>query len=248
MSEQRDGEEIHHGDTEARKGRPWGVVFRIGEKTFQWGRHSCLLGEAALTKSMEGFRGRLVGETDRSVCLTVQRASRLPASPCLRASVVSLLLLGLIVGCSPTQPTTSPAPAMTHEEEHGILPHKPHNFAKAVSEVQRRGRELLNSGTRSDAALSEWFDIIGWLPELAGDTELKRADWDKVARVTTQLESWSAAWRDPTGNNALPTVDQLEPLLSELQSTLSQLPPGQRSITPRSHPQSHTESEGHSRD
>ena len=247
MSDCLEREEAYHGDTEARRGWKWCQAWRVGEEILQWGRHSCLPGGTARRMNEAGIERRLIGGTDRNVCPTVSWPSP-PSAPCLCASVVTFLLLTLITGCSPTKPVTSAKPAMTHEEEHGIPPHKPHNFAKAVSEVQQRGHELLNSNTRSEVAVAEWFDIIGWLLELAADTDLVRADWDKVARVSTQLESWSTAWKSSADNKAQPAADQFEPLLSELQTILNQLPPEQRSITPRSHPHFHADSEEHSND
>lgn len=117
------------------------------------------------------------------------------SSPRLRASVVSLLLI-LLVGCTESKPAATEHEhehGLTHEEEHGILPHKPRTFAAAIEQIDKRGHELL--AHRHDHDVAEWFDILGWLPELAGDTELKKPEWDQVARIARELEQWSAPWR-----------------------------------------------------
>lgn len=120
------------------------------------------------------------------------------AMPLLCAS----LLLVLLVGCTGSKPAATEHEhehehghehGMSHEEEHGILPHKPRTFAAAIEQIDQRGHELLTH--RHDHDVAEWFDILGWLPELAGDTELKKPEWDEVARIARELEQWSAPWR-----------------------------------------------------
>lgn len=110
------------------------------------------------------------------------------------------LLLVLLVGCAGSKPAATEHEhehghehGMSHEEEHGILPHKPRTFAAAIEQIDQRGHELLTH--RHDHDVAEWFDILGWLPELAGDTELKKPEWDEVARIARELEQWSAPWR-----------------------------------------------------
>lgn len=108
------------------------------------------------------------------------------------------LLLVLLVGCAGSKPAATEHEhghehGMSHEEEHGILPHKPRTFAAAIEQIDQRGHELLTH--RDDHDVAEWFDILGWLPELAGDTELRKPEWDEVARIARELEQWSAPWR-----------------------------------------------------
>lgn len=114
------------------------------------------------------------------------------------------LLLAFLVGCTGSKPAATEHEhqhehehghehGMSHEEEHGILPHKPRTFAAAIEQIDKRGHELLTH--RHDHDVAEWFDILGWLPELAGDTELKKPEWDEVARIARELEQWSAPWR-----------------------------------------------------
>ena len=153
-------------------------------------------------------------------------------TPCLRASVVNLLLwltfMTLAVGCSPTPPAPQsanpPEPAMTHEEEHGIPPHKPHSLEEAVSEVERRGRALIANSDKPPTQVTEWFDILGWLPELAADTDLKRADWEQAVRIATDFESWSGTWKSPSGA-AAPDPARFESLIVELRQVLTRIPP-----------------------
>ena len=161
-------------------------------------------------------------------------------SPCHRVSVVNLLLLVALMtlaeGCSPSPPPTPKTThkhahghphehAMTHEEEHGILPHKPHTFEEAVSEIERRGRALIADRDKPPTQVTEWFDILGWLPELAGDTELKRADWEQAVRIAKDIESWSGSWKPSSSAAAAPDTARFESLIVELRQVLSRLPP-----------------------
>jgi hypothetical protein len=91
---------------------------------------------------------------------------------------------GLVTGCGSGTP---------HEEEehgsHAAPAHKPATFADAVTETGRRFGELAGPLSAEDRAkrLVELDDILRWLPELAGDTDLKRADWDAAKGLVDQL-------------------------------------------------------------
>ena len=154
-------------------------------------------------------------------------------TPYLRASVVNLLLwltfMMLAVGCSPTPPAPQsanpPEPAMTHEEEHGILPHKPHSFEEAVSEIESRGRALIANSDKPPTQVTEWFDILGWLPELAADTELKRADWEQAVRIAKDFELWSDSWSPSSSGATAPDPARFESLIVELRQVLARIPP-----------------------
>ena len=133
------------------------------------------------------------------------------------------LLLAFLVGCTESKPAATEHEhehehghehGLTHEEEHGILPHKPRTFAAAIEQIDKRGHELLTH--RHGHHITEWFDILGWLPELAGDTELKKPEWDQVAQIARELEQWSAPWR--TSEKSSIDVAVLERHVSTLKS------------------------------
>lgn len=208
---------IHHGDTEARsRSGQWSALSHTPPTDCHWSAcHS-------------------------SLNVSTLNSQRFLISPCLRASVVNLMLLltfmTLAEGCSPPPP---PKPktthkhagghphehAMTHEEEHGIPPHKPHSFEEAVSEIERRGRALIANSENPPTQVTEWFDILGWLPELAADTELKRADWEQAVRTAQKFESWSGSWKASTSGATVPDPARFESLIVELRQVLSRIPP-----------------------
>lgn len=106
------------------------------------------------------------------------------------------------------------------EEDHGKHvdpPHKPATFAMAVQEVEHRFDELarpLASDIRTNR-LVELDDILRWLPQMAGDTDLRRADWDEVNGLTARLVALRTAQpADATFASSL--VNQVRPLTSRL--------------------------------
>jgi len=144
---------------------------------------------------------------------------------------VALLLL--ICGCEKTAlPQASPLPRKTehshaenephksHEEEHGILPHKPRTFVDAVNQIDQRGHELLTHRHGHD--ITEWFDILRWLPEIAADTDLKKVDWEAVVRIGRDLETWSAEWK--VDDKSSPDPARIDALVAELRTLVAKLP------------------------
>lgn len=144
-----------------------------------------------------------------------------------------LALLLLFCGCGkspPPQPKTSPQEQghthsasgehHSHEEEHGILPHKPRTFTEAVIQIDKRGHALLSH--HHGHHITEWFDILGWLPVIAADTDLKKADWDTVVRIGRDLETWSAGWK--IGDKSPPNPARLDELAAELKALVAKLP------------------------
>ncbi|MFO1007790.1 MAG: hypothetical protein U0929_17655 [Planctomycetaceae bacterium] len=143
-----------------------------------------------------------------------------------------MALLLLFCGCEKTPTTTSlPAhktehshaenePPHSHEEEHGILPHKPRTFVDAVDQIDKRGHELLTH--RHGHHITEWFDILGWLPEVAADTDLKKADWEAVVRIGRDLETWSAGWK--VDDKSSPDPTRFDALVAELKTLVAKLP------------------------
>jgi len=96
-----------------------------------------------------------------------------------------LVLMGLTVvlaGCNASPPGD--------HLEHHVPAHKPGSFAKAVEQLEIRdpfrpsGREAANPVVQQ----AELLDIIRWLPELAAETDLRRADWNAVQQASLQLE------------------------------------------------------------
>lgn len=93
--------------------------------------------------------------------------------------MICLVLLASSLGCAAS--TTSES-----EEHHGhIIPeHKPDSFVHAVSDLHARNAKR---GNWDDTQRQEFEDIVNWLPELAAKTDLEKADWDAVHKISQSI-------------------------------------------------------------
>lgn len=149
---------------------------------------------------------------------------------CLGLAVVLSSLW--LTGCAPTtaveSPNTDEHEAHDHEHEHGIPDHKPKVFSEAVRQLVPRWKSVtteLQAGhaDHAERELAELLDIIRWLPELAADTDLKKADWDHVQQLTTKLETLVVAQHASSGVSNSGDIDTL---VTELQTL------GEKTVAP----------------
>ena len=134
--------------------------------------------------------------------------------------VVTWLLIG-ISGCGPVVPPSSSTKeqADDYHSSHGMAAHRPESFVAAVEQLATRYETLAATPSNIAVALQELKDIVRWLPELAGDSELRRADWERVQRRTLELQQRSEPWKtvndaaDPEARNHYEKiVAELRPL------------------------------------
>ena len=98
---------------------------------------------------------------------------------CRSALPLLLATAAVLAGCG----TTTDSEARL---EHHVPAHKPATFRAALHELQRR--DPTASGA-DPLPVSELRDIVGWLPELAAETDLPRADWELVQRTSQSLDA-----------------------------------------------------------
>lgn len=110
-----------------------------------------------------------------------------------RTSWLTMLFVVAFAGCGGSTADTAdgkPAREGTVEDHHGIPPHKPTSFARAVRGLPRR-LSVFETGPNvapDPTLLQELVDIVRWLPELAADTGLPRADWERVQELSKRME------------------------------------------------------------
>ncbi len=122
----------------------------------------------------------------------------------IRGSLIAaalLLLLGLPVAISGCGAAHSDDGRLEHEHPA----HKPESFQAAVSEIERRSTDSTLEGNA--VARQELDDILNWIPELAADTSLGKAEWDEAVAAARALQKWRS-----TSNQARPTPPPAEPL------------------------------------
>lgn len=109
-----------------------------------------------------------------------------------------------------------------HHMEHFVPAHKPPSFAEGVAELTERCSHLkYHIGEQSEIVeqeLTELVDIIGWIPELAADSDLNETDWvhaDSVSREMLAIHEASAGVAGLEGLLAdlTPLIESLEPLV-----------------------------------
>lgn len=113
----------------------------------------------------------------------------------LELAFLPLLILCTAVGCgTPTSNAMTGAESVRQADhlEHHVPEHRPASFAAAVEQIASRHERLRNEigkATREpvDRQLRELLDILDWLPEIAGDSDLRQADWNLVQQQAHQL-------------------------------------------------------------
>lgn len=106
------------------------------------------------------------------------------ASPVLPAAVL------LFCGCnSKTESTKTSAPGHNHEHADD---HRPASYAAAVREIRELGASVakaFSAGTPDDAhdALHDLGQLLKALPDVAGDTDLPKDDWQAVKDAGQRL-------------------------------------------------------------
>jgi hypothetical protein len=112
-----------------------------------------------------------------------------------------------------------------HDEhlEHFVPSHKPKTFTELVDQLALRATTLNEAGQPDDGdkaratALQEFSDIIGWIPELAADSELMRADFESAVATGNKL---TTAFAETLGPQKMKAIDatKFAPLIEELRT------------------------------
>ncbi|MBI1347810.1 hypothetical protein GC163_16160 [bacterium] len=136
-----------------------------------------------------------------------------------------------LAGCAPAtvnkSPTTTAHEDHDHEHEHGIPSHKPKTLTDAVGQLVPRWKSVtaeVQAGhvEHVEGEFTELLDIIRWLPELAADTDLKKAEWEQVQHSSQELETIVLALRSSRGISNSEDFDTLAAQLLRLaESTVS---------------------------
>ena len=121
-----------------------------------------------------------------------------------------------------------------HEHlEHFVPAHKPKDFAELVDQLALRLPQLATTtdGGSESATTSrrELADIIGWIPELAADSELKKAGFESAVATANKLakilEGTTAGANTKTVDVAVyePMIKELRQLIPESQYQAEQM-------------------------
>lgn len=127
--------------------------------------------------------------------------------------LLSALCLGL-AGCS----------SAGGEEDHAahhIPEHRPRDLPSAATEIRSRWSAVRStSPSEQPTRWSELGDILRWLPEIAGESDLGRPDWEEVERISTELEAMHG--REKPSGGSPEDESRRQALLKRLDSLASQ--------------------------
>ena len=133
-----------------------------------------------------------------------------------RGLLIALLCCAMgIVGCGEAKQSPD-----DEHLEHFVPSHKPKDFGHLVEQLALRVPQLapaaLTGGDDDHATVvQEMSDIIGWIPELAADSELIKADFDSAVATGNKLSAVYAERFGPKKPKAV-EVAEFEPLIEAL--------------------------------
>ena len=125
------------------------------------------------------------------------------------------------------------ATATDHDHlEHHVPPHKPANVAAAIDQIEHRFEAMAHGertrGSERVTELKELVDIVRWLPEIAGDSDLREPQWNTVDQISEKLwppllDQLQRAERGEVAN-LQPIHDLVDASLAELRDATRDLP------------------------
>lgn len=135
----------------------------------------------------------------------------------IRGLLIALLCCAMgIVGCGEAKESPD-----DEHLEHFVPAHKPKDFGELVEQLALRVPQLTSAaspGGDDDHAMAvqELSDIIGWIPELAADSELLKADFESAIATGNKF---FAVYAESFGPKKLKAAElaEFEPLIEELQ-------------------------------
>ncbi len=175
--------------------------------------------------------------------LSVQRNGIQWPGPTVSMTCLAIVLLFPCVGCGnfskQSGSETSESDANEHDEhlEHLIPAHKPQTFEALVQQLSIRLPTLQGAGGKDNEAqgeganehsriLTEYHEIIDWIPELAADSNLKKKDWETATAIGREIGSiWAKHFGGVTaaqlntspGETNRTAAEQIEPLIRRLE-------------------------------
>lgn len=118
-----------------------------------------------------------------------------------------MLFVMTFVGCSNEQRES------LHENDHFVAEHWPTSLADAAAKIE--ARVVLIKEGKNEKALKELSDIVGWVPEIAADSELKEEDWIPIHHASDALSSNLNGGFDSASSDELAEVESFRRLLIE---------------------------------
>jgi len=136
--------------------------------------------------------------------------------PMCRFLYITLLAV-TVVGCG-----NQPADGEYEKVEHFVPAHWPSDLLDASSKITERALRLSGQSTTDTPTIENQLrDIVGWVPEIAADTDLTEAQWNPVYEASEALSKRLAKMPRPLDDATLGAIDQYCQMLT---ATAARLP------------------------
>ncbi|HBJ35678.1 MAG TPA: hypothetical protein DDZ51_13220 [Planctomycetaceae bacterium] len=107
--------------------------------------------------------------------------------------------------------------------EHFVPAHWPNDLLDASAKIEERTSQLKGQPATDAKAIEDQLrDIVGWVPEIAADTDLTEQQWNPIYFASEKLSKRLAKMPRPLDDATLGAIEDYRKLLSE---TAKLLPP-----------------------
>jgi hypothetical protein len=128
----------------------------------------------------------------------------------------SMCLLVSMLGCGESKESL-------HEMDHVVPAHWPSDLSDAASKIRERLTKVQETASDSSEdsaqALKELSDLVGWVPEVAADTDLAEPDWMKLY-VASETARKKLLVSNRVNSELVQDIEKLSSLLTECQALI----------------------------
>jgi hypothetical protein len=130
--------------------------------------------------------------------------------------LVGLSMLACVLGCGESKKSL-------HEMDHVTPAHWPTDLSDAANKLSERLKSVQANSAEANqearVALKELTDLVGWVPEVAADTDLAESDWVKLFEASESVRKQLLGAKDIKASLA-EEIDKLCSLLVQSQSLI----------------------------
>lgn len=116
--------------------------------------------------------------------------------------------------------------SLYEEIDHEHPEHWPSDMSNAATKIRQRLERIKSSESGDSKALAELKDLIGWVPEIAGDTSLNEQQWQPIYDQSEAIRKLLAQQ-----SSAKQYESEIENLCKTLQEAHESLPENEKTLS-----------------
>ncbi len=156
---------------------------------------------------------------------SIRHASRRGLTRCLAATVCVALALGM--GCSPSSEKGDADGNPFYGHDHDLPETRPSDYGAGVQQLHELHRLVLAEISHNDLddareVIETIRETLQWLPEVAGDSDMPEAQWNRVYERSPELQAWYAEWSEHLASSGASAVAPRE-TIRKIESALAEL-------------------------